>query len=910
MSTALPTQYDPKQVEDRIYAWWEQNGHFGTNPNPKKKPYTIVIPPPNVTGVLHMGHALNNTLQDIVIRFMRMSGRETLWLPGTDHAGVATQAVVEKNLWSTEHKTRHDIGRKELLERIWAWKDKHGGTIIEQLKKLGCSCDWTRTRFTMDEGLSRAVRTVFVELYKQGLIYRGERLVNWSCGLQTALSNDELEYEEVDAGWWDIKYPIEGEEGRFVTVSTTRPETMLGDTGVAVHPDDQRYKDLIGKTAVLPLLDRPIPVIADDYVKMDEGTGCLKVTPAHDPNDFEIGNRHSLPRISIMQPDGSLNENAGPYSGLDRFEARKKVVQDLEAGGLLAKFEPMRHSVAHCYRTHQPVEPFLSSQWFVKMRPLVELARDAERSGRVKFHPERWGHTYHQWLDSTPDWCISRQIWWGHRIPIWTCDDCGEQICELKDPTSCPECGGSKLTQDPDVLDTWFSSQLWPFSTMGWPDDSPDVGYYYPTDLLVTDRGIIALWVARMVMMGEHFMKQEPFEHVYIHGTILDRHGERMSKSKGNGIDPLVMIGGGTGIDGNHYDGFGADAIRFTLATMTTEGQDLRLWPERFETGRNFANKVWNAARFCMMQLEDGTAVAEELQREDLGLEDRWILSRLARTIDRMTSEFESFRFCDAAHTIYEFTWDEFCAWYVELTKFRLRREDENPRDAAVARRVLAYVLDRVLRLLQPVGCFITEEIWRLLAERAPRRELFGKLADAAKPGEALIRAAWPEALPDLIDEEAEAYIEQDKTVIRAIRNHRSSYGLSPTMQIATSFAANDAFAYSVANITSQIIEDMAFTTLTSAVDLELPKPAATTVTTFGTVANPLEGIIDLDAERERLGNALRKAQATAERSRNKLANEKFTGNAPPEIVDKERRILDEAQAEIDKIEANLKDLE
>ncbi|NOZ85069.1 MAG: valine--tRNA ligase [Deltaproteobacteria bacterium] len=910
MTGDMPTQYDPKQTEDRIYSFWEKEGCFSSTPNPEKTPCTIVIPPPNVTGVLHMGHALNNTLQDIVIRFMRMRGREALWIPGTDHAGVATQAVVEKNLWNNERKTRHDIGREELLSRIWKWKEKHGDTIIEQLKKLGCSCDWSRTRFTMDKGLSKAVRTVFVTLYKKGLIYRGERLVNWSCGLQTALSNDELEYEEIDGGWWYIKYPVEGEAGRYVTIATTRPETMLGDTAVAVHPDDERYNDLAGKRVILPLLDRPIPVIADEYVKMDEGTGCLKVTPAHDFNDFEIGNRHNLERINILNKDGTLNENAGPYKGLDRFIARDKVVEDLKKLKLLENFEPMKHNVAHCYRTHQPIEPMLSKQWFVKMKPLVELARNAEKNKKVEFHPERWSKTFHQWLDSTPDWCISRQIWWGHRIPVWTCNACGREICELDDPLSCPSCGSNDLEQDPDVLDTWFSSQLWPFSTLGWPEKTPDLDYYYPTELLVTDRGIIALWVARMIMMGEYFMGKEPFRHVYIHGTILDKNGERMSKSKGNGIDPLVMIRGGTDIQGKSWDGFGADAVRFTLATMTTEGQDLRIWPERFEAGRNFTNKVWNAARFCLMKLDSGAGIAQILEPGDLAFEDKWILSRLARTIDKMTLEFESFKFCDAAHTIYDFTWNEFCAWYVELTKFRLRKEVSESEDARVARRVLVYVLDRVLRLLHPVGSFITEEIWGLLNKRAPKRELLGDLDNAPIEPPAIIRASWPQPLPEFVDNDTERSMQVAMEAIRAVRNVRSRTGLAPAKRIQAIITCENKDTYKIVEERLDLIKAMAAADIENVgVGLERPRQSAVEVCTQMTVFVPLLGIIDLDAERKKLESALEKALSILERSKKKLGNPNFTGKAPAEIVEKEHRILAEAEAEATKIKDNLKDL-
>jgi valyl-tRNA synthetase len=614
----LPTRYDPSRVEPRWYSFWLEKGYFRSQPNPKRKPYTIVIPPPNVTGALHMGHALNNTLQDVLIRWRRMQGYETLWLPGTDHAGIGTEAVVEKVIWKEERKTRRDIGREELLRRIWAWKEKYGDRILNQLKRLGCSCDWARTRFTMDEGLSRAVRVAFVHLFRKGLIYRGRYLVNWSPKLRTAISDDEVEHREVKGHLWHIRYPIAGQPGRHVVIATTRPETMLGDTAVAVHPEDERYRDLIGKKVILPLLRREIPVIADADVDRSFGTGALKVTPAHDPTDFVLGERHKLEKLNVMNEDATINENGGPYAGLPRFTARDRIVEDLQKEGLLVKVEDHVHQVGHCSKTGDVIEPYLSLQWFVRMKPLAEKAIAATRSGRVRFHPERWTSFYLQWLENVRDWCISRQLWWGHQIPIWYAPDgttyTGLDEAEARAEAEKKHGKGVALKQDPDVLDTWFSSDLWPFSTLGWPDKTPDLAYYYPTSTLVTDRGIIFFWVARMVMMGEEMLGKEPFSHVYINGTILDKQGRKMSKSLGNGIDPVAMIEGGVDEKTKlSYAPHGADGIRFSLTTLSTEGQDLKLWPEQFEDGQRFLTKLWNAGRFTLGNFDGGPIGVREL---------------------------------------------------------------------------------------------------------------------------------------------------------------------------------------------------------------------------------------------------------------------------------------------------------
>jgi valyl-tRNA synthetase len=653
-----------------------------------------------------MGHALNNTLQDVIIRFRRMQGMNALWVPGTDHAGIATQNVVEREI-AKEGLTRDQLGREKFLERVWKWKEQNGNRIINQLRRLGSSCDWTRTRFTMDEGLSRAVRQAFVTLFNNGLIYRGHRLIHWCPRCRTALADDEVENRDAQGSLWYLLYPVKGRRDRHVAVATTRPETMLGDTAVAVNSGDDRYADLVGQTLVLPLMEREIPVIADDAVDPRFGTGAVKVTPAHDFADFEIAGRHDLEVISIMGPDASMNENAGAFSGLDRFAARDKVVEALESRDLLQKTEPYAATLPHCYRCSTVVEPRLSDQWFVRMKELAAPAIDVAGRGKLRFHPARWKREYLRWLENVRDWCISRQIWWGHRIPVWTCRDCEKVIAAIEEPKTCPQCQSSDLEQDPDVLDTWFSSALWPFSTLGWPDDTPDLEYYYPTSTLITDRGILYFWVARMVMMGLRLMRNVPFTDVYVHGTILDEQGRKMSKSLGNGIDPIEMI-----------DQYGTDAVRASLVLLSTEGQDLKLSPTKFEMGRNFVNKVWNAARFAVTRIAEGPPVAAP-SGEALGFADRWILSRLQRAVREATDAFDGFRYHEAVTTIYRFVWNEYCDWYVELTKFSLR---EGGTGAQAARAVLAHVLDRSLRLLHPICPFITEELWTRLSEAAPFR--------------------------------------------------------------------------------------------------------------------------------------------------------------------------------------------
>ncbi|MGE5509566.1 MAG: valine--tRNA ligase, partial [Chitinophagales bacterium] len=712
--------YDPHEVEQRWYRFWEEGRYFHAEPNPKKKPYCIVIPPPNVTGSLHLGHAWDNTIQDILIRYHRMAGFETLWMPGTDHAGIATQVKVEDKLREAG-LTKYDLGREKFLERVWEWKEEYGGRILQQLRRLGSSCDWERTRFTMDEGCSKAVREVFVRLYKKGLIYQGNRIINYCPHCQTTLSDIEVEHVEREGRLWHIRYPFKEGDG-FVTVATTRPETMLGDTAVAVHPSDKRYQGLVGRTLVLPLMNREIPIVADEYVDPSFGSGAVKVTPAHDPNDFEIGQRHDLPSILVIGPDGRMTAEAGAYAGQDRYEARKAVLAALKEQGLLIEEQKHRHAVGQCYRCDTTVEPLLSKQWFVRMKPLAEPAIAAVKDGRTRFVPKRFTKLYLHWMENIKDWCISRQLWWGHRIPVWYCQDCGEVICAKEDPEKCTKCGGH-LIQDPDVLDTWFSSGLWPFETLGWPEKTAELAYFYPTAVLCTGFDIIFFWVARMMVMGLENMGEVPFHDVFIHGLIRDAQGRKMSKSLGNGVDPLEVI-----------DEYGADALRFSLATAVAAGYDQRFRMERVEVARNFANKVWNAARFALMNLQDFAAPGRELEAKELlalplALPDRWILSRYAAVAQKVTQRLDRYDLVEAGKSLYDFLWSELCDWYLELAKPRLygkQGEDERK----TAQTVLWYVLEHTLRLLHPFMPFLTEEIWQKLPHR----------------GKALLVAAWPKA--------------------------------------------------------------------------------------------------------------------------------------------------------------------
>ncbi len=886
----MATRFEPAAVEEKWYAFWEEHGHFKSSPDDERKPYTIVIPPPNVTGVLHMGHALNSTLQDIIIRFRRMQGMNALWIPGTDHAGIATQNVVERAL-AKEGLSRDQLGREKFIERIWKWKEEHGGTIISQLRRLGSTCDWTRERFTMDEGLSRAVREAFVKLFNDGLIYRGHRLIHWCPRCRTALADDEVDNKDFAGHLWHLRYPVKGERGRFVVVATTRPETMLGDTGVAVSPSDERYADLVGKMLVLPLMDRDIPVVADEDVDPRFGTGAVKVTPAHDFTDFEIGKRHELEMISIMGPDGSMNDNAGPFSGLDRAVAREKVVEAMASRDLLEKTEDYASTLPHCYRCATVVEPRLSDQWFVRMKELAAPAIEIAKRGKLRFHPPRWEREYLRWLENVRDWCISRQIWWGHRIPVWTCRDCEKVIAWVDEPKSCPQCQSSDLEQDPDVLDTWFSSALWPFSTLGWPEDTPDLEYYYPTSTLITDRGILYFWVARMVMMGLRLVRNVPFSDVYVHGTILDAQGRKMSKSVGNGIDPIEMI-----------DLYGADAVRASLVLLSTEGQDLRLSPTKFEMGRNFANKVWNAARFAVAR------IAEEPPRAApaaawLSFADRWILSRLEKTIKSATEAFDQFLYSDAVTTIYRFVWNEFCDWYVELAKFQLQEGGER---ASAARAVLAHVLDRSLKLLHPVCPFLTEELWERLREAAPYREI--DPAAAAPDSENLIVAEWPKPNDKLVAQDLEDAMALVQEVTTAVRNIRSQRNVPPKEPVPVVVSCADEETAKMLGEHSALVASLTRAEpVEVGVEVARPEGAAAAVLTKAQVFVKIA--VDVDAERERLQKQLAKEEAYLTKIEGKLRNQNYLDRAPKDVVERDRAAREEALGRVQQLRENLKAL-
>ena len=756
----LSKTYEPSQVEGQIYQMWMDNDCFKANPDPDKKPYSIVMPPPNVTGQLHMGHALDSTLQDILTRYKRMEGYSALWLPGTDHAGIATQIKVEEELRVKEGKTRYDLGREKFLERVWAWKEKYGSRIVEQQRKLGVSCDWSRSRFTMDEGCSRAVREAFCEMYDKGLIYKGSRIINWCPHCLTALSDAEVEYVDKPGHLWYIRYPLSDGSGDIV-VATTRPETMMGDTGVAVNPNDEKFQHLIGKTCILPIMNREIPIVGDEYCEIGFGTGAVKMTPAHDPNDFEVGLRHNLDIIRVIADNGTINENGGKYNGMDRYECRKALVKDLEEQGYLVKTEPYSHNVGTCYRCHNDVEPLISAQWFVKMKPLAEEAIRVVKDGTIKFVPERFSKTYLNWMENVHDWCISRQLWWGHQIPAWYCDECGHINVSREDPTKCEKCGCTHLTRDEDVLDTWFSSGLWPFSTLGWPDlDSEDLKYWYPTTDMVTGYDIIFFWVARMVVSGMEQMKKEPFKTVFIHGLVRDDKGRKMSKSLGNGIDPLEMA-----------EKYGADALRFNLITGNSPGNDMRFYVEKCEAMRNFANKIWNASRYVLMNLtveETGLPDAADLE-----IEDKWVLTKLNTLIKEVTENMDAYELGVASAKVYDFIWDTYCDWYIELTKARLYGENEKSKLAA--QKVLVYVLDQFLRLLHPFMPFITEEIWQAI----PHEGKFLMLAD------------WPKYDESLNFGAEAAHMESVMNAIRSIRNRRAEMNVPPSKK-STLYVVSD----------------------------------------------------------------------------------------------------------------------
>ena len=873
MAKELAKQYDPRDVEDRIYKQWLDGKYFHAKCEKDKDTYTIDIPPPNITGQLHMGHALDNTLQDILIRFKRMQGFDTLWLPGTDHASIATEAkIVEK--MREEGVTKADIGRDGFLERAWAWKKQYGGRIIEQLKKLGSSCDWDRERFTLDEGCNKAVNEVFVRLYEKGLIYRGERIINWCPHCKTSISDAEVEYEEQAGHFWHLRYPFSDGSG-YLELATTRPETLLGDTADAVNPNDERYKEMVGKTLVLPLVHREIPVVADDYVEMDFGTGVVKITPAHDPNDFEVGLRHNLPVINVLTDDAHIVEDYPKYAGMDRYEARKAIVADLEAEGALVKVEDYTHNVGTCYRCGSTVEPKVSKQWFVKMKPLATPAIDAVKNGETKFIPQRFEKVYFHWLENIRDWCISRQLWWGHRIPAWYCEECGEITVAKTTPDKCCKCGSGKLTQDPDTLDTWFSSALWPFSTLGWPDETEDLKHYYPTNTLVTGYDIIPFWVMRMMFSGIEQTGQVPFDTVLIHGLVRDSQGRKMSKSLGNGVDPLEVIAE-----------YGADALRFSLATGNSPGNDMRYIPERVEASRNFANKLWNAARFILMNLNSDEVLP--LNADDFALEDKWILSKYNKLVSDVTDNLDKFELGLAVQKLYDFIWDVFCDWYIEICKSRLNGEDEKAKDTA--RSVLVYVFTNTLALLHPFMPFITEEIWQSMPHK----------------GEALMITEWPKASNSLSFEKEEADFEKIMDVIRAIRNRRAEMNVPPSRKAKVCIVSGDnaVFAEGKAYICR-----LGYATDVETADTYEAEGAVRIITDSATVYMPMSELVDFSAELERLGKELKKAEVDKEFFEKKLNNQGFLAKAPAALVESQKASLQKVLEKIKMIEDSIAEI-
>ncbi len=868
MAKELAKQYDPKNVEDRIYDFWLKGNYFHAKVENDKKPYTIVIPPPNITGQLHMGHALDNTLQDILIRWRRMQGYDALWLPGTDHASIATEAKIVEAM-KAEGLTKEDLGREGFLKRAWEWKEKYGGRIIEQLKKMGSSCDWERERFTLDEGCSKAVLEVFCRLYEKGLIYRGERIINWCPHCLTSISDAEVEYEDQAGHFWHLRYPFKDGSG-YLMLATTRPETLLGDTAVAVNPNDERYKDLVGKTLILPIVHREIPVVADDYVEMDFGTGVVKITPAHDPNDFEVGLRHNLPVINCMTDDAKITEDYPKYAGMDRFEARKAIVADLEAEGALVKIEDYSHNVGTCYRCHTSVEPRVSKQWFVKMAPLAEPAIDCVKSGKTQFVPERFEKTYFHWMENIKDWCISRQLWWGHRIPAYYCADCGEVTVSKTAPDCCPKCGG-KVEQDPDTLDTWFSSALWPFSTLGWPDKTPELDHYFPTSTLVTGYDIIFFWVARMIFSSCEQMGQEPFKTVFIHGIVRDAQGRKMSKSLGNGIDPLVVI-----------DQYGADALRFTLATGNSPGNDMRFSDEKVGASRNFANKLWNAARFILMNVGD-----EEIPCElpaSLTLEDKWVISLLNRLSKEVTDNLEKFELGVAVAKLYDFIWDIFCDWYIELAKIRLQKGGE---DALAAKQVLVWVMDKILKLLHPFMPFITEEIWQTILH----------------DGESIMISAWPEYTDALSFEAEEAEMERIMTAVRAIRNRRAEMNVPPSKKAKVYIATSYKETFEQGGVFMQKLASASEVEVADSFEID---GAVSIVTQDAKIYIPMGELVDFEAEKARLNKELAAVQKDLDFVNNKLSNENFVAKAPANVVAAQREQAAKYQEKISMLKESI----
>ena len=872
----IPKVYDPASVEKKWYEFWEKNRYFHAEPEPGKKPFSIVIPPPNITGKLHMGHALDNTLQDILIRWHRMMGDNTLWMPGYDHAGLATQIKVEEVLKKEEGKTRFDLGREEFVKRVWAWKEEYGDRIINQLKCLGISCDWERKRFTMDEGCSRAVRETFVSLFEKGLIYKGTRITNWCVNCHTALSDIEVEHEDTPGHLWYVRYPVVGEEDTYLTIATTRPETIPGDTAVAVNPEDERYAKLIGKTLRLPILNREIPVIADSYVDTKFGTGAVKITPSHDPNDYEMGLRHNLPEIVVIGKDGVMTEEAGPFAGLERYECRKQIVARLKEEGYLVKIEEHSHAVGHCQRCHNIVEPLVSTQWFVKMQPLVKAAVDCVTDGRTQFVPERFTKNYTGWMENIHDWCISRQIWWGHRIPVWYCDDCGEMSASRTDLEKCPHCGSTHIHQDEDALDTWFSSALWPFSTMGWPDNTELLKQFYPTSVLVTGYDIIFFWVARMLIMGMEFMKEIPFEKVFIHGLVRDSQGRKMSKSLGNGIDPLEVI-----------EKYGADTLRFMLITGNTPGNDMRFYWERVEGTRNFANKIWNASRFALMNME---GYDKDAKLAPYTLADKWILSRLQDTVKDVTGLLERFELGEAGRAIYDFIWSEVCDWYIEIAKPRLYNK-EAAAERATAQHVLATVLVSAMKLLHPYMPFITEEIYQCLPHEA----------------ESIMISKWPVADESLIDPEAERGMNAIMDSIKAIRNMRAEVNANPGKKIPAIMLVSEDLREVVAHNDSYIkllggIDNLELRPLNG----EKPENAMAAVVTGIEVYLPLAGLIDVEKETQRLSKELAAMEKDLQRAGGKLNNAGFLAKAPEDVIAKERAKYEELSGKIEAVKKRM----
>ncbi len=875
----IPKHYEPAAVEEKWNREWNEKGYFHARSDSGKKPFAIVIPPPNVTAALHMGHALNNTLQDIIIRYKRKQGYEALWLPGTDHAGIATQNVVEREL-KKEGKTRHDLGREKFIEKVWEWKHKNRGHIVSQLKKIGSSCDWERERFTLDEGLSNAVKEVFIRLYNKGYIYRGTYMINWCPRCSTALSDEEVDHDEVKGHFWHFKYPLK--EGGFVEIATTRPETMLGDTAVAVHPDDERYKNIVGKTVILPLMEREIPVVADDYVDKEFGTGIVKITPAHDPNDYEVGKRHGLPEINILNSDGTLNDSVGRYAGMDRFEARKAVVEDMKKLGLLIKVAEHDHSVGHCQRCHTVVEPIISTQWFVNMKEMAKPAVEAVKKGEIKLHPNNRGYkNYMNWMENIRDWCISRQLWWGHRIPVYYCEEHGHENVAREKPEKCSVCGSVNLRQDEDVLDTWFSSWLWPFSTLGWPDKTEDLEFFYPTDVLVTAQDILFFWVARMIMAGYEFMGEKPFKHVLLNGIVRDEQGRKMSKSLGNGIDPIKMV-----------DKYGADAMRYTLIKLSSDGQDINLSEHMLEVGRNFANKIWNAFRFLAMNMEN-LPDDPEIYISNFNLSDRWILSGLQKTIAEMSEQMEKFRFTEALDVFYKFFWDKYCAWYLELIKERLYRP-QKAEEKETALSVAAYVMRQSMDLLHPFMPFISEEIGSFF-----RRDNDKNIAVSP----------WPVAKEEWKQREDSEKMDLIRDIITAVRNVRAEMDVPPGKKASLAVVDNGPAA-------GLVVENKNF--IFSLAGIEkldvLPagsnlKDSASLVVDGLELFMPLKDLIDVEVELKRLEKERSRLAGLKTGTEKKLANPNFTERAPAQVVEREKEKLRSISENLEKIEEKIKQL-